>query len=89
VSPSHDDAGVWINQDAWFNLGNFDQGTKVSYKIKKKGNGVYVFVLEGSITVNGETLNKRDGIGVWDTEKIDVANNSATQLLIMDVPMEF
>ena len=89
VSPSHDDAGVWINQDAWFNLGNFDPGTKVSYKIKKKGNGVYVFVLEGSITVNGETLNKRDGIGVWDTEKIDIANNSATQLLVMDVPMEF
>ncbi|MBY0427376.1 MAG: pirin family protein [Cytophagales bacterium] len=88
VSPSHDDAGVWINQDAWFSLGNFAAGKNETYKIKKPGNGVYVFVLEGSATIQGEKLNKRDGIGVWDIDKIDIKSDSNTELLLMDVPME-
>ena len=55
-----------INQDAWFSLGNFSKDFKASYALNKTGNGVYAFVLEGSLTVNGQTLNKRDAMGVWE-----------------------
>ena len=87
VSPSKEDDGVWINQDAWFHLGNLQTGFKTEYAIKQKGNGVYVFVMEGDVTINGQKLNKRDGLGVWDTDKLSILADSDTEILLMDVPM--
>ena len=34
LSPRPDDAGVWIHQNAWFSMGNFDKKTKLSYTLK-------------------------------------------------------
>lgn len=87
VSPNQNSEGVWINQDAWFHLGKFDQGQTASYELKKKGNGVYAFLLSGDVTVNGTDLNTRDGIGVWDTESIPFKMNSEAEVLLMEVPM--
>ncbi len=88
VSPVKGDAGVWINQDAWFYLGNLKAGFETDYAVKQKGNGVYAFVLDGNITIAGQTLGKRDGIGVWDTDKIIIVANGDAQVLLMDVPMD-
>ena len=87
LSPNADDAGVWIHQDAWFHLGSFDKGFESTYTLKKPGNGVYVFVLEGSIKTNGTQLQRRDGMGVWDTEKISFEASEKTEILVMEVPM--
>ena len=89
VSPSPDDRGVTINQDAWFHLGELSAGQEITYDLKKSGNGVYAFVLEGDVTIAGQSLNKRDGFGVWDTDTISVSANSNARLLLMEVPMEF
>jgi quercetin 2,3-dioxygenase len=88
LSPNLDDAGVWIHQDAWFHLGNLDKGKSVAYNVKRSGNGVYTFVLNGDVTVNGIQLNKRDGLGVWNTDKLDIVADSDAEVLLMDVPME-
>ena len=88
LSPSKDDAGVWIHQDAWFFLGKFDKDKKENYTIKQKNNGAYFFILNGQATVNGQALNKRDGFGIWNAEKIEIISNSDnTEILVMDVPM--
>ena len=88
LSPNPNDAGVWIHQDAWFHLGKFDKDKGTKYDFKKKGNGVYVFVLEGDFSINGITLNRRDGLGVWDSNSITVkALSKDAEILIMDVPM--
>lgn len=87
MSPSADDQGAWIHQDAWFHLGDFDKGTTREYTLKKEGNGIYLFVLEGSVSVNGQSLDKRDAYGVWDTDKISIAAESDAQFLLMEVPM--
>ncbi len=87
VSPSKTDEGVWINQDAWFHLGNLKKDFKTEYAIKQKGNGVYVFVLEGAVSINEQKLNKRDGFGIWDVEKIDMVADSDAEVLLMEVPM--
>lgn len=88
LSPSPKDAGVWIHQDAWFNMGNFDQGVETAYQIKKAGNGVYAFVLKGSFELNGQTLNTRDGFGIWDVQNIQLkATSPNAEILLMDVPM--
>jgi redox-sensitive bicupin YhaK (pirin superfamily) len=88
ISPDKDDAGTWIYQDAWFNMGLFDKGKGVDYKVKKEGNGVYVFVLSGSFTIDGQAVGTRDGIGVSGVENISIAaTGDNAELLIMDVPM--
>lgn len=89
VSPSAEDRGVTINQDAWFHLGNLSAGKEMDYDLKKAGNGVYAFVLEGDVTIAGQSLNKRDGFGVWDTESISISADNDARLLLMEVPMEF
>jgi redox-sensitive bicupin YhaK (pirin superfamily) len=88
LSPNENDGGVWIHQDAWFHLGKFDKDFSIDYDFKKKGNGVYAFVLNGDITIDGQQLNTRDGFEIWDTDKISIkANSQDAELLLMEVPM--
>ena len=87
LSPNADGKGVWIHQDAWFHLGKLDKDFSTEYIIKKKGNGVYAFVLNGDITIDGQPLNTRDGLGIWDTDKIKIKADSDAELLLMEVPM--
>jgi redox-sensitive bicupin YhaK (pirin superfamily) len=88
LSPNADQAGVWIHQDAWFHLGKFDKDFSIDYDLKKKGNGVYAFVLGGDISIDGQQLHSRDGLGIWDTNKISIkANSQDAELLLMEVPM--
>lgn len=88
LSPNKDDQGVWIHQDAWFNIGKFSKGNSDEYKINKKGNGVYAFILEGEVEINGEKLFKRDGMGIWDTESFNVKATEDARVLLMEVPMQ-
>lgn len=88
ISPNPDDEGVWIQQDAWFHLGDFDKGITTDYKIKKSGNGVYVFVLKGEVAIEDQKLETRDGFGIWDTNQFTItANTEDTEILLMEVPM--
>jgi len=87
LSPNPDDEGVWVHQDAWFHLGNFEEGATDSYQIKKEGNGVYAFILEGAVEIDGQKLEKRDGFGVWDTTSFDFNATSDSRVLLMEVPM--
>lgn len=88
ISPNADDAGVWIHQDAWFHLADFDAGKTAEYQIHKAGNGVYAFVLKGEVSINGQTLSTRDGFGIWDVEKFSIEASSDAEFLLMEVPME-
>ena len=87
LSPNKDDDGVWIHQDAWFHLGKFDSNKEATYQIKKKGNGVYAFVLEGEVEIENQKFEKRDGFGVWDIESIDFKSISKSKVLLMEIPM--
>lgn len=87
VSPNREDDGVWIHQEAWFHLGEFDTGNTAIYTLKGGNNGVYLFLLKGKCQVNGTTLERRDGLGVWDTDQIDFSFNEDSKVLLMEVPM--
>jgi redox-sensitive bicupin YhaK (pirin superfamily) len=88
VSPNAEDDGVWIHQNAWFHLAKFDKGVSKEYKMKAKGNGVYVFVLSGDVSINGQRLQTRDGFGIWDTDSISIKAEYAAEFLLMEVPMD-
>ncbi len=88
LSPNADDAGVWIHQDAWFHLADFDKDFSKTYELKKEGNGMYVFVISGTITVDGQELETRDGLGITDFETLDIKATSDAKFLLMEIPME-
>ncbi len=87
VSPEGADA-LWINQDAYFSLANLDAGMELSYEVKKPGNGVYFFVLNGEINIADQSLELRDAVGVTDTSEIHLKARSYAEVLAIEVPME-
>ncbi|TLF43080.1 pirin family protein [Maribacter aurantiacus] len=89
LSPNPKDQGVWIHQNAWFHMGDFDKGQSETYALKSEENGAYIFVLEGEVSVEGTTLNARDGFGIWDADSITFQALNDAKFLIMEVPMEF
>jgi len=88
VSPlGTSDGGVQIHQDAWFSLGKLDKDFSATYSLHKKENGVYAFVIEGDVTINGQSLNRRDGLGITETDKLEITADSNAELLLMEVPV--
>ncbi|RZK49916.1 MAG: pirin family protein [Pedobacter sp.] len=88
LSPNQDDQGVWIHQDAWFHMGNFQAGKKQNYTLKKSGSGLYIFVIKGQLEINGNVINTRDGLGIWNTSEFNFKSNTDSEFLVMEVPME-
>lgn len=87
VSPIGQNEGVNIYQDAWFSLGKLEKGISLTYPIKKQGNGVYAFILNGDVMINEILLNERDGLGISEVEKLDISVERTSYLLLMEVPM--
>ncbi|QXP54901.1 pirin family protein [Cellulophaga sp. HaHa_2_95] len=87
LSPNKEDQGIWIHQDAWFHIGKFTKGNTATYNIKKEGNGIYAFILEGGVEIQSEKLSERDGLGIWDTESIQIKAAENARILLMEVPM--
>ena len=87
LSPDANAEGVWIHQDAWFSMGNLDENFETTYTLNNKDNGVYAFVIEGDVTINGQQLNRRDGPGIKETGLLDIKANSNAKLLLMEVPV--
>lgn len=86
VSPD-DEQALWINQDAYFSLASLSDGNAITYNLNKAGNGVYVFVIEGQINLDNETLEKRDAIGISEVNEVIISAKKDTELLFIEVPM--
>jgi quercetin 2,3-dioxygenase len=87
ISPEKDSGGAWIHQNAWFYLGNFDDGEEFDYTIHHPENGIYFFVIDGTILINNQLLENRDGFGIWNIQSVHAKVNNASEILIMEVPM--
>lgn len=90
VSPDGFDGSLWVNQDVWFNLGNFDKDKEKSYQVKKQGNGVFAMVVEGEFEVAGNKLSRRDALGIYESDSFEIkALSDNARILLIDVPMDF
>lgn len=87
VSPGKNGDSLWINQDAYFSLADLDSGKNIIYNIHRKGSGVYIFVLNGSIEAEGLKLGKRDAAGIEEVENINISAAENSELLVIEVPM--
>jgi redox-sensitive bicupin YhaK (pirin superfamily) len=88
VTPEKKGGNLWLNQDAFLSRIDLDKNNSVNYKIHTKGNGVYLFLIDGKITVGNEILSKRDGIGIWEVDEFSISANLDSSILLIEVPME-
>ncbi|MFM7358765.1 MAG: pirin family protein [Sediminibacterium sp.] len=86
VAPDHQRA-LFINQQCWMSLRNISAGVDASYQIKKIGHGVYVFVISGSVIVNGQLLGERDAAGWKHTDLLSLQSDSDACILCIEVPV--
>lgn len=87
LSPSANDQGVWIHQDAWMHILDADQDQSFDYVLQSPENGVYLIVIEGEVEVDNQTLSRRDAIGIWETDKLTIKTKTDAELLLVQVPM--
>lgn len=87
VSPYKKNGALWINQNAVFSLGNFEKGKTIEYNVNFKGNAIYVFVIDGSVEIENEKLERRDAMGISETEKFSLKINSDSEILVIEIPM--
>ncbi|WP_313368306.1 pirin family protein [Sphingobacterium mizutaii] len=87
LSPDPDDAGVWIHQDAWFHFADFDAGYARQYMMKKPDQGLYIFVLNGELDVEGQKLHSRDGLGIAGAHDVKIKADTDAEFLLMEVPV--
>ena len=87
LSPSANDQGVWIHQDAWMHILDADQDQSFDYVLQSPENGVYMIVIEGEVEVDNQTLSRRDAIGIWETDNLTIKTKTDAELLLVQVPM--
>ncbi|MBN1183034.1 MAG: pirin family protein [Bacteroidales bacterium] len=87
VSPNLNNKGLWIHQDAWFYRGYFEKGKETSYKLHDSKNGVYCFIIDGEIEMGNYNLQKRDGVGIYDTINFTLSAKADSEVLIIEVPL--
>jgi redox-sensitive bicupin YhaK (pirin superfamily) len=87
VAPENSEETVLINQDAWFSLADIEAEKQVVYEKNDKKNGVYFFVIEGNVNIDGNAVKKRDGLGIVDGKTYPIVAQSKAQILAIEVPL--
>lgn len=87
ISPAEEGNGLWLHQDAWFSIGDLDAGLDYTYDLHAANHGIYLFVISGAALVEGQEMTARDGIGLWETNRVSFQTTETSRILIMEVPM--
>jgi redox-sensitive bicupin YhaK (pirin superfamily) len=77
----------WINQSAKLSLGYFETAQEVVYKFNPLNKCLFIFVIEGKITVDGTDIEERNAIGIWETDSIPIHCDTGAHLLIIETPV--
>jgi redox-sensitive bicupin YhaK (pirin superfamily) len=87
VSPDGKDNSLWIHQQAWFSLGEFQSGETISYRLKKNGNIIYLFMISGELEIESEILYQRDAIGIEEiSNEVVMKTTKDSKILVMEIP---
>lgn len=88
VSPSGEANSLVIHQHAWFSLIDMDESTTQRYQLHHVDNGVFMLLIDGQVEIENEQLKKRDAIGVWQSQYVDIKSVEFSKLLIIEVPLK-
>lgn len=86
VSPDGNTPATLL-QDTWLSIGKVEAGKKLEYHLHQTHGGVYIFLIEGEIVVDGSVLQRRDGIGIYETNSLELETLKDSHILLIEVPM--
>lgn len=77
----------WINQNAKLSLGCFESGHSVGYHLNSTNKAVFIFVIEGTLMVENQTIEQRNAIGLWETNTIDFSSVNECKFVVIEIPI--
>ncbi|MDI9335442.1 MAG: pirin family protein [Gammaproteobacteria bacterium] len=78
---------IKVEQDAYFVRRVLKPKEWASYALNGEHQGVYVFVIEGSVEIHGHVLGRRDAIGLWELDQIGIKASENADVLLVEIPM--
>lgn len=81
------DKGLKINQNAWIYRTTLEAGKSVTLTPHSGNHGFYIFMLDGKANAGDQLLNKKDALGISDTNSVTLTGVDASDVLIYEVPM--
>lgn len=85
ASGMNDADALVIYQQARIVVGNFAADGGASHAVEK-GNGVFVLVIEGTFTVAGVVLERRDALEISDIESFSLKTATGGSIMLIEVP---
>lgn len=83
------DAGIQIHQQAWIYRTHLEAGMSIDVALHNNNSGLYVFVIDGSITADEQQLGKRDAAGITETDNVKLQALTSSDVVLFEVPMVF
>ncbi|HLC74034.1 MAG TPA: pirin family protein, partial [Candidatus Nanoarchaeia archaeon] len=87
VSGIRNNNSVYIHQNAYFSLGNFDADKEINYKLHNVKNGIFLFVIEGEINIENNLLKEGDTAEIQETSKVNFMTKKESKIIIIEVPL--
>jgi quercetin 2,3-dioxygenase len=77
---------VFVHQDANVFVARLNPGVEVKHELGSS-RGVYLYVIEGSADVAGETMTTGDAARIWNEPAVGISANDAIELILVDVSL--
>lgn len=84
ASKSGRDGSIAIHQDADLHLAKLDEGQRVTHMLAPNRHA-WMHVAEGSVTLNGQTLEGGDAAAISDESTLEIGGVTHAQVLLFDL----
>ncbi|MDP3313999.1 pirin family protein [Lutibacter sp.] len=78
-----------IHQNAQISRIDISNETSFTYELISKTHGVYVMLIDGEIEIENDILTKRDAIGISECSSFKIKAKKESEILFIEVPMNF
>lgn len=89
IENSSTDSSLKIHQDAQISRINLSANTSYEYTLKSTNHGVYMMQVFGNSNIETAELNSRDAVGISEIDNFTVNVSEDSQLLFIEVPINF
>ncbi len=84
VSGSGRDGSIEINQDAEIFVAKFNAGKNFDFAVKN-GRKIWIQMISGKVSVNGEIIEKGDAAAITNEEKLQIIAQENSEFLLFDL----
>lgn len=84
-----DGGSLKMHQDAKISRLDLEKNEDFTYFLKSKNHGVYTMLISGEISISDYLLEKRDALGIYESHQFIVKANMHSEILFIEVPMNY